>query len=103
MADQRGTQPASFAWPAPPTPFSTTYAAPMLTPPAPAPAPTPASATSSASSTYRPRKRRRIAGEQLDYLVAAFEIDDTPDASTREALAGQLGMTCVDTTMQGDG
>ena len=100
---QRGTEPASFAWPAPPTPFRSAYAPPMLAAPAQLPAPTPANAASSGSSTYRPRKRRRIAGEQLDYLIAAFEVDDTPDASTREALAAHVGMTCVDTTMQRGG
>ena len=72
------------------------YASALPPPIAPAQAAPIASGSSGATQpAQRPRKRRRIVGEQLETLIAAFEVDDTPNAERREALAAQTGMTCV--------
>lgn len=92
-------QAPTFAWPAPPQPYAIGYASYGGALPAPIaptlPAPIASGAHDAAGSASRPRKRRRIVGDQLEALIAAFELDDTPNAAKRELLAAQLGMTCV--------
>ena len=105
---RRGHGPSTFAWPAPPQPYgvagtgdyppSSTLFASVA--PAIGGAPgsghgAPAGGQHASALPSGPQKRRRIVGEQLETLIAAFEVDDTPNAAKREALAAQLGMTCV--------
>ena len=92
-------QAPTFAWPAPPQPYAIGYpgyAGALPAPVAPTlPAPIASGSHDAAGSASRPRKRRRIVGEQLEALIASFETDDTPNAAKRETIAAQLGMTCV--------